>query len=176
MSGMVGDQLVAKMWKGVYVVGSIPQFPDKRDWSEAQEAHHIRFREAVSYAKSMLRNPETRELYEAESEGKDLTPYNAAVADYLNAPKVVNVDTYDYTGAPGEEIRVKVLDDLIVTHVRVAIVVDGKILEQGEAVQDDTVDLFWIYTTTEANEHESYVIRVTATDLPGNRTVEEFET
>ncbi len=59
--------------------------------------------------------------------------------------------------------------------MKVAIVADGEVLEQGDAVKDDRVDPLWIYTTTEANEHESYVVRATATDLPGNRTTGEVE-
>ncbi|MCK4367630.1 MAG: hypothetical protein KAU99_01225 [Thermoplasmata archaeon] len=37
MSGMVIDEFVAKTWKGKYVVGSEPQFPEKRRGRERSE-------------------------------------------------------------------------------------------------------------------------------------------
>lgn len=104
-----------------------------------------------------------------------MSAYNAAMKDYLNAPEVYEIDISDYAGSPGEEIRVLADDDVIVRAVEVAIVADGEAVEQGEASQDDTDDLLWIYRTTELNEHESYVVLATATDLPGNRTVGEIE-
>jgi hypothetical protein len=53
---------------------------------------------------------------------------------------------------------------------------NGEIVEQGEASQDDVDDLLWIYTATQRNEHPSFLVRATATDLPGNRTMSEVET
>ncbi len=79
---MVGDQFVARRWKGKYVIAAVPQFPEDREWSEAQLSQQLRFREAVSYGRAMLQVPEMLEIYEAEAEGRDLTPFNAAVRDY----------------------------------------------------------------------------------------------
>lgn len=159
-----------------YVVASVPQFPENREWSEAQKAHHLRFRRASSYARKMLQVPEMLEIYEAEARGKSMSAYNAAMKDYLNAPEVYEIDISDYAGSPGEEIRVLADDDVIVRAVEVAIVANGEVVEQGDASQDEIDDLLWVYRTTELNEHESYVVLATATDLPGNRTVGEIET
>jgi hypothetical protein len=174
-SGKVGDQFVARRWKGKHVIAAVPQFPEDREWSEAQLSQQSRFREAVSYGRAMLQVPDMVEIYETEAEGRDLTPFNAAVRDYLRAPEILEVDLSEYNGMPGEEIRVKALDDVLVKTVEVAIIVDGEILEQGVASQDDINTMLWVYTTTEVNEHTSFVVRVTAIDLPDNRTVGEIE-
>lgn len=174
-SGKVGDQFVARKWKGKYVIAAVPQFPDNRGFSDAQRSQQYRFREAVSYGRAMLGVPEMMEIYEAEADGKDLTAFNAAVRDYLRAPELLEVDLSGYNGMPGEEIRVKAIDDVLVRSVEVAIVADDQVLEQGMASQDDLNSLLWVYTTTEINEHASFVVRVTVTDLPDNRTVGEIE-
>jgi hypothetical protein len=175
MSGKVGDQLVARKWNDIYIVSSVPHFPEKREWSDAQQAHHLRFRRASSYARKMLQVPEMLEIYETEASGKSMSPYNAAMKDDLTVPEVYEIDISDYTGSPGEEIRVLASDDVIVRAVEVTLVANGEVVEQGDASQDDIDDLLWIYRTTEPNEHESYVVLATATDLPGNRTTGEIE-
>ena len=174
MSGMVGDQLVARRWMKSYVVGSVPQLPDKREYTEKQLAHQLRFRRAASYAQSIVDDEEFLPLYEKETQGR-MTPYNAALRDYMTPPEVHEIDISEYTGAPGEEIRIVACDDVILESVKVFIVADNEIVEQGEAVQHHRDKLLWIYTTQEVNEHESYTVRATARDLPGNRTVGEIE-
>lgn len=121
-----------------------------------------------------MADPEMTELYESEAVGKNMTPYNAAVKDYLTAPDILEVVMGEFTGVPGEQVHVKAIDDVIVRSVEVAIIVDGEIVEQGEASQDDVNKLLWVYTTTEPIEG-SCLVRVTATDLPGNQTVGEVE-
>lgn len=173
-SGKIGDQFVARKWKGIYIIAAAPNFPESREFTEGQIAQQNRFREAVYYSRAMLADPEMAALYESEAEGKDLTPYNAAVRDYLKPPRLLEVDLSGYTGAPGEQIRVKAVDDVLVKSVTVAIIVDGEILEQGEASQDGVNKLLWVYTTREASD-ASCLVRVTATDLPGNQVVGEAE-
>lgn len=172
---MVGKQFVARKWKDTYVIAARPIFPEDREWSGKQTAQHLRFREAVSYAKAMLRAEETQELYEDEAKGKNMSAYNAAVKDYLTAPDIIDVDVSDYNGHPDEEIRVKALDDVIISGVYVVIMADGEVLEQGKAVQDDVNTLLWVYKTQQENGHETSLLRVTASDLPGNQTIGEVE-
>jgi hypothetical protein len=174
MSGMVGDQLVAKRWMKSYVVGSVPQYPERREYTEKQLAHQLRFRRAASYAQSIVDDEEYFPLYERETQGR-MTPYNAALRDYMTPPDVHEIDISEYTGAPGEEIRIVASDDVLLESVKVVIVADGEIVERGEAVQHHRDALLWIYTTQEVNEHESYTVRATVRDLPGNRAVGEVE-
>jgi hypothetical protein len=42
---------------------------------------------------------------------KGWTAYNAAVADFLNAPDIDTIDLSGYTGQPGDPIRIIVTDD-----------------------------------------------------------------
>lgn len=173
-SGMVGKQFVARKYGGTYVIAARPVFREDREFSEGQTAQQNRFREGVYYAKAMLEIPEKRELYENEA-GKKMSAFNAALRDYLKPPTLLEVDVSDYSGMPDEEIRVKALDDVLVTGVEVAIIADGETIEQGDASQDDVNKLLWVYRTQEANGHERYLVRVTATDLPGNQTIGEVE-
>ncbi|MCK4445016.1 MAG: hypothetical protein KAW09_10755 [Thermoplasmata archaeon] len=127
----------------------------------------MRFRRAASYAQPIVDDEEMLPLYEAEARGTSMTPYNAALRDYMTVPEVYEIDLSEYTGAPGEKIRVVALDDARFESV--------KVLEQGEAVQHARDKLLWVYRTQELNEHESYTVRATATDVPGNRTTGEVE-
>ncbi|MFQ6127784.1 MAG: hypothetical protein ACE5QW_02630 [Thermoplasmata archaeon] len=168
------SKIIAEKLKEGRNTGSALKLLEDRKLTDMQIDRYGRFREGVFYAKAMLEIPEKRELYEEEAGGK-MSAYNTALKDYLTVPTLLEVDISEYSGMPGEEIRVKGLDDVLVTGVEVAIIADGEILEQGDASQDEINKLLWIYRTQEENGHERYVVRVTATDLPGNMTVGEIE-
>jgi hypothetical protein len=78
----------------------------------------------------MIQVPEMLELYEAEARGKSMSAYNAALKDYLSEPEVFEIDTSDYSGMSGGQIRILAVDDVVVRSVEVAIVADGEIVEQ----------------------------------------------
>jgi hypothetical protein len=93
------------------------------------------------------------------------------LADFLNAPKIKEVDVNKYTGSAGSTIRIRVIDDFMVKSVNAAVYSsDGGLAEQGAAViLANGVD--WLYTATTSNANlagSKIVIR--ASDLPGNTT------
>jgi len=97
-----------------------------------------------------------------------MSAFNAAVADWFNKPKVLEINANGWTGGIGQTIRMKAQDDTLVAMVHVVIKdVDGTMLEEGDAVQSD--GLWWIYTTTTviSNSSTSNIV-ATAQDLPGN--------
>jgi len=95
--------------------------------------------------------------------------YKVALADFLNAPKIKEVDVSAYVGAPGNKIRIRAIDDFMVKNVVVTITnEDGTLVEEGEAVKKENgVD--WLFTATVQNDSltgDKIVIK--AYDIPGN--------
>lgn len=83
MSGKVGNMVFRQLANGKTVVSARPN-TSRVKLSEAQAAQRQRFKEAATYAKSALEDPEVCLIYEKMAVGTHLTPYNMAIADYLN--------------------------------------------------------------------------------------------
>jgi hypothetical protein len=171
LSGKIGDLLVFRRKDGKTIVSKVPEIT--KPLSAKQIAHQQKFRQASLYAKSATKEEGLAEIYEAVAEKKKRTPFVVAVADFLNAPEIKDIDLSKYAGNTGDIIRIKVLDDVIVNSVYVSIVnADGSIVEEGDAVADAS-SYVWTYTATQENESlEGDKITVTISDLPEN-TVEE---
>jgi hypothetical protein len=52
-------------------------------WTNAQQAHRQRFKEAVAYAKAAMAVPEVRAAYETLAAEKHKRPFDLAVSDYF---------------------------------------------------------------------------------------------
>jgi hypothetical protein len=145
------------------------------EWTEAQEQHRLKFQEAVLYAKNAIVDPATKEAYKASAE-EDETAYNVAVADFLNAPHINEIDVSHYTGQPDSYIQVRAVDDFEVKEVTVSIQnSDGTVVENSAAVLQEG-SIWWRYTATATNESltgDKIIIRVS--DIPGNLTTQEKE-
>lgn len=174
-SGGVGKQLVAKTWKGRPYLASFPYYPDDRKFSEKQLDHQMRFRRASSYAKGLIDRGLVPESYERIAARKRLTVYNVAIKDFFNPPDIFSIDVQEYTGRKGEEILVETLDDVAVEAVHVVLKREDKVIEEGDAVQDEYNVAAWHYTTQKNNGIEGTIIEAYAEDLPGNVTKGEVE-
>ena len=145
------------------------------EWSETQEQHRLKFQEAVLYAKSANTNGTTKEAYKASAEEGE-TAYNVAVANFLNAPLINEIDVTNYTRQPNSYIQVRAVDDFEVKEVTVTIPnADGAEIENGSAVLQEG-SIWWRYTATATNESlegDKIIIRVS--DIPGNLTEQERE-
>ena len=170
LSGKIGDLLIFRQVDGQTVVAKPPQHSGKV--SDKQKAHRRRFQEAVFYAKEAIATPELAELYAAGAK-KGKKPYTVAVADFLNAPDIDEVNLSGYHGAVGDTIQVNASDDFEVKNVTVKIVnALGATVEEGAAIHK--VGNWWTYTaTTEVNDLAGSKIIVSAFDIPGNVTREE---
>jgi hypothetical protein len=172
-SGKFGDQIVFSQKNGLTVVGAYPRTSEKV--TEKQLIQRKHFQRAIIYGKGVYASPEDKAVYEfAAKKGK--SPFNVAVADFLNAPNIDSIDFSDYTGQPGEAIRINASDDFLVKSVTVSIInADGSLVEEGNA-QSDASGYVWTYTTTQNNDSlEGDKIIVSASDLSGNVTREEKE-
>ncbi|MCJ2670288.1 MAG: hypothetical protein LN416_07255 [Candidatus Thermoplasmatota archaeon] len=174
-SGMLGDQVVARSWKGRPFLANRPKFSPDRKFSDAQISQQEKFMDAAAYAKGVMPLEETPEIYVNEAKSHNLTEYNVAMRDYLRPPNVRDIGIEGYTGQPGEEIVVRAVDDCEVVSVHVAITHDGEIVEEGDAYRDPLNTTLWRYSTTQENELPGTVIEAYATDMPGNVTAGVIE-
>jgi len=167
LSGKLGDLIVFRNRGGTTVVAQAPQ-KKERELSEAQEQHQLRFQEAILYGKASIADPEKKAAYKASAE-EGQSAYNIAVADFLNAPHIEEIDVSHYTGQPESYIQVRAVDDFKVAEVTVNILnSDGSEAEHGAAALQ-TGSTWWRYTVTTANESlqgDKIIVRVS--DLPGN--------
>ena len=133
----------------------------------------MKFQEAVLYAKNAIADEATKEAYQASAEEGE-TAYNVAVADFLNAPLINEIDVSHYTGQPGSYIQVRAVDDFEVKEVTVTIQnSDATEVESGAAVLQEG-SIWWRYTATVTNESlagDKIIARVS--DIPGNLTKQE---
>ena len=164
LSGSFGEQMVIRIDKaGRTIVCNKPEYDENREFTPAQLAHQQKFREAVVYAKDAKAQP----IYVAKAEGTPMQPYNVALADFLHAPEVKEIDLSAWTGASGQQIRIRAMDDVQVTQVTVVITdEDDVVLEQGAAVEEDGG--WWTYTTTTLIGETTPKVIVSVKDLPGH--------
>ncbi|MDP4210199.1 MAG: hypothetical protein Q8928_15410 [Bacteroidota bacterium] len=167
LSGKVGDLLVFRVVDGKTIVAKAPSKAN-REPSEKQVKQQERFEEAVIYGKTVMVTPELKAQYETSvPEGKSV--YQVALADFLKAPNIKEVDVTGYTGEVGSIIRVRAIDDFMVKSVQVSIFnSDGSVADQGEAIRlANGVD--WLFTAKTLNDDlAGDKIVVKASDLPGN--------
>ena len=167
VSGKIGDQIVIRQRGGETI---ITQAPGKRtgEPTEAQKKHQEQFQQAIIYGKAAIADEATKEEYQEKAEGMK-TAFNVAVADFLHAPQIDEIDVTNYAGNKGDTIRVRATDDFKVVQVHIEIYnSDGSLVEEGDAVQQEN-GLDWIYTCTVDNTDTSGdKIVVKASDKPGN--------
>ena len=146
MSGKVGDLLVFSQRAGKTVVGKVPRKSNKV--SESQLQHRKKFQMAVLYAQV----PENQEMYKEKAAKKGRMPFHVAVADFLKAPSIDNIDISGYAGNAGDTIRIRVTDDFAVKSVMVRITnSDGSLVEEGNA-QPGVAGYEWTFTATQIND------------------------
>ncbi len=138
--------------------------------STAQLAHQERFREATRYGKLALMDAPTRALYQAQAQARGLPVFAVMVADFFNAPTILNVDATEYTGAAGSKVLVLADDDFAVAGVQVKIMAGSTLVEEGAAVETPVDSGRYYYTATQAAPAGALTITVTVRDRPGNAT------
>jgi len=167
LKGQVGKLFVFKTVNGRTIVAAPPR-KTRHEPTQNQLKQQDHFQEAVIYGKTVMVTPELNAIYKtAMPEGGSV--YQVALADFLNAPQIKEVDVTMYVGDPGNTIRIRAIDDFMVKNVEVTITnEDGTLVEEGDAVkQGNGVD--WIFTATVKNDSlTGDKIVVKAYDIPGN--------
>ena len=169
LSGKVADLLVFSQRNGKTIVGKVPDKTHVHQSDKQKETVH-KFQEAVIYAKSAISDNTTKDAYQGKA-GGGVSAYNLALADFMNAPDIDEVDLSGYTGKAGQQIVVRATDDFKVVYVTVAIYgSNGALVEQGNAALSAN-GLDWVYiTTAETGEPVGDKIVIRASDIPGNVT------
>ena len=173
LSGKLGNNIVFRNRGGKTIVAVTPE-KKKRVYTEAQRKQTRKFRSAIVYGKQAIQDPTTKAVYEAQAKDGQ-SAFNIAVADYLNAPSIEELELGTYQGTKGSQFILPVVDDHQVTEVSVAMYNQaGALVEEGSAQQHENgVD--WVYTTQKQNakvKGSKLIIR--ASDLPGNTVEKEI--
>src|SRR5580765_2494344 len=128
--GTLGKQLVFRDWEGKTIVGKSPK-SRSGDPTTAQAEKQEKFLLASRYAKSVTTSAD-QSL--AQAYASALRPrqnvYSRALEDFMSPPVVKLINTRSYTGAGGDRIVTRAVDDFRVTGVRAEIyAADGTLLE-----------------------------------------------
>ncbi len=172
LSGKLGNTLVFRSHKNKTIVSVRPE-KTNRPRSEAQQRQQRRFQQGIAYAKKATQDTALKASYALRAKAGQ-TAYNVALADYLNAPEIQQVDASLYTGTKGSPVLIQVVDDHSVAEVKVSVYdPQGVLLEEGKATLEEN-GWDWVYTTQKPNAQRSgSKIFVTASDLPGNHVIKE---
>ena len=170
LSGILGKELVFRDWEGKTVVAKAPKARTTAA-TTAQAKTQEQFLLASRYGKAVITGTDQgiRDAYHAALKPRQ-NLYARAVEDFMSPPVVKSIDTSKYTGAVGNTITIRAVDDFRVTGVQVEIyAASGALLEKGNAVQQ-TNGIDWNYTATLANSPlTGSRINSIATDVPGNQ-------
>jgi hypothetical protein len=173
MSGSFGKQIVFRNRNGQTIACKPPVFRKDLVATPVQVENRTKFRVAQAYAKKAIKIDAVKQAYQAVAKPGQAA-FNVAFTDAYLAPEILGIDTEGYKGQPNDAILVRALDDFKVTGVKVQVYSAAQVLlEEGDAVEtDDTID--WSYTATTVNPNlPGTIIKATAMDLPGNKTVLE---
>ncbi len=87
--GRFGDFVLRRSRNGKTILTKVPDM-SKVKWSEAQQAHRQRFKEAAAYAKAAMADPQIRAEYEKRAAEKHKRPYDLAVSDYFKGRNLLS--------------------------------------------------------------------------------------
>jgi len=166
MSGKLGKLLVFRQRGGKTFAMAVPN--RTAAFTEEQLEIQSKFKEAASWARGILKNPEERKFYNSQATGGQ-SAFNMAIADWFTDPEIKEIDTIDYTGVVGSVIKIGVIDIIKVQSMKVSITTaNGTLLEEGSAVFDANSQQ-WLYAAIQNNATLiGTLIKATATDKPGN--------
>lgn len=167
MSGMFGKLVVFRSRLGRTFASMRPK-ATTNPISEEQQNHRTWFKDATTYAKTAIKDPEVKKVY-TDLAGPFQNAYNVAVLDYSGIPEVKSIDVSAYTGTIGNKILVRAVDNCKVAKVHVVIKSSaGVTIEEGDAVMQFN-ELDWLYTATKANSTPAgSTVNATVYDLAGN--------
>jgi hypothetical protein len=172
ISGKIGGYVFRRM-KDKIIISSAPR---KRNHdSPLQKKRTAAFKRAAAYAKCQMCDPVSEADYRNGITDRKFSAYMVALADYLNAPKIHDVDTGGYRGVKGNSIYIDATDDFRVITVEVSITgSDGVLIEKGLARGYKNSKRVWYYKICRTNKTlPGTKISITVRDKPGNATSAE---
>ena len=167
ISGKIGKQIVFRQVNGKTIIAARPHRNPTTHPTLINQNN--RFRLASAYAKKALADPILKEEYTAEAKKRGIiNSYNMAVSDYMKTPEISQVNTSAYTGKQIKEpINIEVTDNFKIIAVKVSIIRQSSIIEEGYATFTANI---WQYYTTTLNPHLTDTkIVITASDRAQNQ-------
>ena len=168
MHGVLDDVVYKRFEDGTISMGKPKKFEGPP--TAAQLRVRTRFTEAASYATAVLADPDRRDVYitAAKEMGRN-SVQSVAMADYLNLPRVHEIDLVFYNGHVGDPIWIIASDDFEVVTVKVRIKdANGTVLEEGLATK---TDVRWVYLgKTNVPRDQNLLIEAEAADRAGHDT------
>jgi hypothetical protein len=142
-------------------------FDDNSKYMEIEKNDPGAIREAITYADFA----KTRDVYLNRELATGVSAYYIAIADWFEAPEVLEINVDAWTGKPRQTIRIKARDNIRVAGVTVMIRdVNDNVLEIGEATQSKSGNSWWHYTTRAYTQMEPFpTVEAIARDLAGNQ-------
>lgn len=140
----------------------------KVEQSEATRMAQIKFGQAATYAKNVLKNPEMRAVYTLKSD-IGIPAFKVAMRDYMEPPCVTEINASDYAGMAGDMIHVTAYDCFAVKQVTVTIEDSfGVVIEKGLCVQNRVTNNFDFTATVAVTSLTGVRIIAQARDFPGH--------
>ena len=172
-TGAVGELVYAKQPDGRVIIRRRPG-PESAQ-TPGEKANQSRFRLAVAYRQSVVSDPDKCAPYKTAARILRKRACDLALADFLKAPVIQNVDVANYTGKAAEMIGIDVADDFEVTSVEVLIrLLNGMPVEEGAAVRKSECQ--WVYwTRSSVAPGQALTIEVMAADRAGNVVIKSLD-
>ena len=150
---------------GRAIMAPRPIFDPRPEFNGTQKSMRRIVRRAVTYAEFACDDT----IYQCKATGSTQSAYHLALMDYLEKPKVQDIDLRSWLQGVGQTIRIQARDDFMVLSVRLVIRKGDVILEEGEAKQSESDGMEWTYTTrTSVARKPGLNLDAYAYDLPGN--------
>jgi hypothetical protein len=80
--GKMGNIVFRRSHTGEMCITKLPDMSNVQ-WSDAQQVHRQRFKQAVAYAKAAMAEPKVRAKYEKTAVKAGKRPFDLAVSDYF---------------------------------------------------------------------------------------------
>ena len=170
--GRLDDLIVIKQRNGKPVMCFYPK-GKKVKWTENQKKHRIEFQFAIRYARLAIKDPVKLAFYEAR-EHDGINAYNLAISDYMHKPEIISIDIRKARGCDQYLIRVRAMDDFIVTQVRINLIDLTGNFKQVAPTQFRHTDL-WIYRISCQKLSTLHAVKAFAYDNTGNHTMKLYQ-
>ncbi len=172
-SGMLGNTVYYRKWRGRLIMCNKPK--RRKSLSNEQKKTVSRFKLASKYAVGQMKDEDAKAAYQQGTNNRYHSAYLVALNDYLNAPRVAEIQVHNYSGSIGDKITIDAWDDFKVVRVNVVITdIDGAIIEEGDAMQSKSSPHLWKYKATVTNSKvKGSKIVAMAFDKPRNMGIGE---
>jgi hypothetical protein len=170
--GMLGNSIVLRK-HGNSTIMTIAPKKSSTPPTENQLTRRAKFKEAVAYAQAQLKDERSKAIYQTKATTVR-TAYHIALADYMNAPVVHEINIGKGMTRKGDIIEVRASDDFEVMAVTLYfLAADAQILHTAPASLTALNEL-WKYILPQSIA-KVQSIKAVATDRAGNEGVMVLE-